>query len=117
MIRLPPRSTRTYTLFPYTTLFRSHRWRPASAPDRPPPRDRRSPADCGTLILGPADPYVPQILFRSDQGRNIPAGGSTITYKYSLAGPAFAAEIYRRMAGRAYWGTSNIRLSLGVRGI
>src|SRR3546814_19695621 len=24
MIRLPPRSTRTYTLFPYTTLFRSH---------------------------------------------------------------------------------------------
>src|SRR3546814_1036672 len=25
MIRLPPRSTRTYTLFPYTTLFRS--WR------------------------------------------------------------------------------------------
>src|SRR3546814_16400252 len=25
MIRLPPRSTRTDTLFPYTTLFRSHR--------------------------------------------------------------------------------------------
>src|SRR3546814_7712432 len=25
MIRLPPRSTRTYTLFPYTTLFRSVR--------------------------------------------------------------------------------------------
>src|SRR3546814_4489705 len=24
MIRRPPRSTRTYTLFPYTTLFRSH---------------------------------------------------------------------------------------------
>src|SRR3546814_3796130 len=23
MVRLPPRSTRTYTLFPYTTLFRS----------------------------------------------------------------------------------------------
>src|SRR3546814_1578897 len=26
MIRLPPRSTRTYTLFPYTTLFRSQGW-------------------------------------------------------------------------------------------
>src|SRR3546814_17574077 len=25
MIRRPPRSTRTYTLFPYTTLFRSNR--------------------------------------------------------------------------------------------
>src|SRR3546814_6592313 len=24
MVRRPPRSTRTYTLFPYTTLFRSH---------------------------------------------------------------------------------------------
>src|SRR3546814_20696030 len=24
MIRRPPRSTRTHTLFPYTTLFRSH---------------------------------------------------------------------------------------------
>src|SRR3546814_1199153 len=28
MIRLPPRSTRTDTLFPYTTLFRSSRWPP-----------------------------------------------------------------------------------------
>src|SRR3546814_13041880 len=26
MIRRPPRSTRTDTLFPYTTLFRSHIW-------------------------------------------------------------------------------------------
>src|SRR3546814_9092786 len=25
MLRRPPRSTRTYTLFPYTALFRSHR--------------------------------------------------------------------------------------------
>src|SRR3546814_1761940 len=34
MIRRPPRSTRTDTLFPYTTLFRSPR-------ARPPERDRR----------------------------------------------------------------------------
>src|SRR3546814_3080666 len=27
MIRRPPRSTRTDTLFPYTTLFRSRAWR------------------------------------------------------------------------------------------
>src|SRR3546814_6124060 len=26
MIRVPPRSTRTYTLFPYTTLFRSNQY-------------------------------------------------------------------------------------------
>src|SRR3546814_15105023 len=30
MIRRPPRSTRTDTLFPYTTLFRSHRCNPFS---------------------------------------------------------------------------------------
>src|SRR3546814_6407171 len=47
MIRRPPRSTRTDTLFPYTTLFRSHplvrccsaparlKWRYCSAPVRP----------------------------------------------------------------------------------
>src|SRR3546814_11291275 len=30
MIRRPPRSTRTDTLFPYTTLFRSRKRRPAA---------------------------------------------------------------------------------------
>src|SRR3546814_2267970 len=38
MIRLPPRSTRTATLFPYTTLFRSPP--PAVAP-RPEPQARQ----------------------------------------------------------------------------
>src|SRR3546814_6851442 len=32
MIRRPPRSTRTDSLFPYTTLFRSHR--PGTRPER-----------------------------------------------------------------------------------
>src|SRR3546814_5942094 len=32
MIRRPPRSTRTDTLFPYTTLFRSHVFTPALVP-------------------------------------------------------------------------------------
>src|SRR3546814_7286093 len=31
MIRRPPRSTRTYTLFPYPTLFRSHNLEDAGA--------------------------------------------------------------------------------------
>src|SRR3546814_6012032 len=33
MIRRPPRSTRTDTLFPYTTLFRAHRGRDVSVLD------------------------------------------------------------------------------------
>src|SRR3546814_4986515 len=32
MIRPPPRSTRTDTLFPYTTLFRSHMGGPTTSP-------------------------------------------------------------------------------------
>src|SRR3546814_11638926 len=35
MIRRPPRSKRTDTLFPYTTLFRSSRARSACAPNAP----------------------------------------------------------------------------------
>src|SRR3546814_9438466 len=35
MIRRPPRSTRTDTLFPYTTLFRSLWRRPSSDSERP----------------------------------------------------------------------------------
>src|SRR3546814_5209933 len=59
MIRRPPRSTRTDTLFPYTTLFRSrsdggaarrplhHRPRLSGGPDRPRPS-------------GGADPEIPR---------------------------------------------------------
>src|SRR3546814_11068968 len=45
MIRRPPRSTRTDTLFPYTTLFRSGRT-PAH------PRRGRGPAGTGPVLLG-----------------------------------------------------------------
>src|SRR3546814_17424015 len=43
MIRRPPRSTRTDTLFPYTTLFRS-------------PGSRRHPARAAALADGGGDP-------------------------------------------------------------
>src|SRR3546814_17713241 len=43
MIRRPPRSTRTDTLFPYTTLFRSRCARSRTAPaDRDWPADRKT---------------------------------------------------------------------------
>src|SRR3546814_10217190 len=47
MIRRPPRSTRTYTLFPYTTLFRS----------RPSARQAH-PALRGATILQPRSPSL-----------------------------------------------------------
>src|SRR3546814_9142140 len=53
MIRRPPRSTRTDTLFPYTTLFRSAKESASSDghagqenPCRGRERERRGPAEC-----------------------------------------------------------------------
>src|SRR3546814_1895487 len=45
MIRRPPRSTRTDTLFPYTTLFRSRAAAGAPARDGPAQQDDRRDAD------------------------------------------------------------------------
>src|SRR3546814_2298949 len=51
MIRRPPRSTRTDTLFPYTTLFRSGRWAAGDvvAEQR---LEARSRLDAGIPVLG-----------------------------------------------------------------
>src|SRR3546814_2143847 len=53
MIRRPPRSTRTDTLFPYTTLFRSNRCENMPGPSRTakrgsvtPGQTRPMPSDC-----------------------------------------------------------------------
>src|SRR3546814_10833849 len=46
MVRLPPRSTRTDTLFPYTTLFRSH----TVLDSRPGPHARAKCAGRGPLF-------------------------------------------------------------------
>src|SRR3546814_14126081 len=53
MIRRPPRSTRTDTLFPYTTLFRSD---PCAV--RGSPGCCLSPTACGTRSLPAADTQV-----------------------------------------------------------
>src|SRR3546814_2228546 len=50
MIRRPPRSTRTDTLFPYTTLFRSRRRCGCQAnPTRPPTPQRPAPGQSAAL--------------------------------------------------------------------
>src|SRR3546814_16283038 len=54
MIRRPPRSTRTDTLFPYTTLFRSlGRWRRPAPSRQATGRDRRNGGRRRTRRLAP----------------------------------------------------------------
>src|SRR3546814_15203457 len=76
MIRRPPRSTRTDTLFPYTTLFRSL---PDDPLDHPPRRGRQAEAiGIGDLTdlrtkahiarrLGPADPLEKSMLLETSK--------------------------------------------------
>src|SRR3546814_11538351 len=52
MIRRPPRSTRTDTLFPYTTLFRSGDPAGRTRPQRHRPRPRRAGRAVNTLLPG-----------------------------------------------------------------
>src|SRR3546814_1822149 len=52
MTRLPPRSTRTYTLFPYTALFRSARMTTTFDPAAEPYEDSRRLTGCNFYFSG-----------------------------------------------------------------
>src|SRR3546814_10578189 len=71
MIRRPPRSTRTDTLFPYTTLFRSYGDRGASHEARE--RSRRRGGAGGDALLQPAQPGWALSPFRLSGGTVGPA--------------------------------------------
>src|SRR3546814_4666194 len=53
IMRRPPRSTRTDTLFPYTTLFRSHGSSPSSNSRRESPRTAPLPSPCLSSLRTP----------------------------------------------------------------
>src|SRR3546814_8447656 len=76
MIRRPPRSTRTDTLFPYTTLFRSlQMWLKKTAPYSPQVRDRavrmviydHRDDVCGVEPICRVLPIAPSTLPRTSQ--------------------------------------------------
>src|SRR3546814_4089466 len=71
MLRRPPRSTRTDTLFPYTTLFRSARHRHPYAPV-PPCRGTPCPPHAHRAPPGPA-PTGQQSRQHSGSGRRAAA--------------------------------------------
>src|SRR3546814_5499445 len=74
MIRRPPRSTRTDTLFPYTTLFRSKRRHPMSMLDPfnprpgPMPGERLDdPPNMAPRGSGKSFLWVPALIVRSEE--------------------------------------------------
>src|SRR3546814_13358582 len=73
MLRRPPRSTRTDTLFPYTTLFRSVAVR--AAPETVIEalalvhRERRRPLGMERAEAYPLPPVTPQLHIPADQSR------------------------------------------------
>src|SRR3546814_20963013 len=84
MIRRPPRSTRTDTLFPYTTLFRSGLLRP---------RRRESLGFDSLVVLEPVR-RLQQPAFRPDERRRIPVGRGP-----TCAGLQGAGRLHRSLDG------------------
>src|SRR3546814_932529 len=72
MIRRPPRSTRTDTLFPYTTLFRSHLARQVLR--HPAPVERSVQQREGAPHRGVAQPADPEALLRRQRGQVVAHG-------------------------------------------
>src|SRR3546814_8687804 len=73
MIRRPPRSTRTDTLFPYTTLFRSQRRRVDMAVGTE--LARIAQAEGGAVVPGRADPGIHQARVTRQPGGAQPEDG------------------------------------------
>src|SRR3546814_358663 len=80
MIRRPPRSTRTDTLFPYTTLFRS------KSPDREPAADRGVADDAAPTHEAVFD-LTEVVAVDSDWITIAGKDGKPTTWKIELAGP------------------------------
>src|SRR3546814_19767722 len=83
MIRRPPRSTRTDTLFPYTTLFRSGIGQQPAPPDARlgdrGPRDRRAVQPAAQLLDGRGLPPDGQAVRRLPQHTGVPPQGGAET--------------------------------------
>src|SRR3546814_15124309 len=80
MIRRPPRSTRTDTLFPYTTLFRS-----TCAPDS---CRRRKTTACATSNCPstPSEPGFPAMMLSALQTGLTAGSGAAVGFSLALVG-------------------------------
>src|SRR3546814_2582773 len=84
MIRRPPRSTRTDTLFPYTTLFRSGIWYRYGVGD----------AGSNTLSLNVPDVRVTSPITLSPK---VPLAGQPLTVSYRIRSEEHTTELQSLM--------------------
>src|SRR3546814_16031339 len=89
MIRRPPRSTRTDTLFPYTTLFRST-------------AEHYSPGGSSSHPL-----LMAQSRVRASSGGLEPKQLSGVTTPYCGCGPSPTAAVCQNLASRNPWWTTS----------
>src|SRR3546814_19823332 len=102
MIRRPPRSTRTDTRFPYTTLFRSdHAPARAAAPGPPPAPDLAAPANPRKAHRAPSLP--PSVATEKRNHRLKPPATKTRQCPPRFTSPQEAAQppSRRMQIGRA----------------
>src|SRR3546814_7460700 len=112
MIRRPPRSTRTYTLFPYTTLFRSSHSPQSLAPKR---RNHGCDPDlcpgCKAMPLKagkgqPEETEIPTAARRSQLARQAGRSGQlehrreTLRLRRLEPRPAVGAQLFERTETR-----------------
>src|SRR3546814_4492333 len=90
MIRRPPRSTRTDTLFPYTTRFRSCAGVPAGRLPAPGARAARLPVGVGDAVRGLDGGDVPRRALAPGAGpqpvRSAPAGAVRVDVRPGRGG-------------------------------
>src|SRR3546814_1293189 len=109
MLRRPPRSTRTDTLFPYTTLFRSPapssdaigRRGPARAADRPHRQDRGWRSSACTVGHGGIEP-VARRLAREDLADRLRGHAQHVVARAPIDRRERAAVMDALQIGRAH---------------
>src|SRR3546814_5248306 len=89
MLRRPPRSTRTDTLFPYTTLFRS------LSPCRPPARPGQHEEEVGVMLSKRTSP--------SSRGLSPGPGVATTSPPTLLVTLGLEPKVQGRATGRLPW--------------
>src|SRR3546814_2768608 len=94
MIRRPPRSTRTDTLFPYPTLFRSGA--PKNAPTQKPILRDQHPRPPGSAIVHFEGDFARFLIYRGDKAKAIaatPRQMARINFASARTSPTWSAPL------------------------